>query len=69
MTDPELVAKKLAVIETCLADLERLAEPAVPRTDVKEQRFVMYTVQIADPNPENWTGGSEKSLRVYWTFG
>lgn len=47
MTDPELVAKKLAFIETCLADLGRLAEPEALRTDVKEQRFVTYTIQIA----------------------
>jgi hypothetical protein len=27
MTDPALVAKKLALIESCLSDLERLARP------------------------------------------
>ncbi len=47
MTDAELVAKKLAFIETCLADLTRLANPSVLRHDLKEQRFVTYTVQIA----------------------
>lgn len=47
MTDPELVAKKLAFIETCVADLERLAKPSALRADLKEQRFVTYTVQIA----------------------
>lgn len=47
MTDPELLAKKLAVIETCVADLRRLARPAVLAHDLREQRFVEHTLQIA----------------------
>jgi len=47
MTDADLLAKKLAFIDACLADLERLADTAALRTDLKEQRFVAYTVQIA----------------------
>lgn len=47
MTDPELVAKKLAFIETCVAELRRLARPEVIAADVKEQRFVAHTLQLA----------------------
>ena len=47
MTDPDLLAKKLAFVETCVADLRRLADPGALRGDVKEQRFVAYTLQIA----------------------
>lgn len=44
MTDPELVAKKLAQIETSVAELRALARLD---EDVKEQRFVEHTLQIA----------------------
>lgn len=47
MTDPELLAKKLAFIETCVADLERLANPAIIDTDIREERFVEHTLQLA----------------------
>ena len=47
MTDPALVAKKLAVIETSVADLRRLARPDALAHDVREQRFVEHTLQIA----------------------
>jgi uncharacterized protein YutE (UPF0331/DUF86 family) len=47
MTDPALVAKKLALIETCVSDLNRLAKPEALATDVREQRFVEHTLQIA----------------------
>ena len=47
MTDPDLLAKKLAVIETCVADLRRLSRPAELRRDLREQRFVEHTLQIA----------------------
>jgi len=47
MTDPDLLAKKLAFIETCVADLRRLANPEAVREDLKERRFVTYTLQIA----------------------
>lgn len=47
MTDPALVAKKLALIESCLSDLRRLAQPEALATDVREQRFVEHTLQIA----------------------
>lgn len=47
MTDPDLLAKKLAVIETCVAELRRLARPELLETDVREERFVEHTLQIA----------------------
>ena len=36
MTDPELLAKKLAFIETCVAELRRFARPDSIETDVRE---------------------------------
>lgn len=47
MTDPQLVEKKLAQIESCLADLTRLARPDRIDTDLRERRFVEHTLQIA----------------------
>jgi uncharacterized protein YutE (UPF0331/DUF86 family) len=47
MTDPTLAEKKLALIESCLSDLRRLARPETLATDVREQRFVQHTLQIA----------------------
>lgn len=47
MTDPELLAKKLALIETCVSDLHRLARPDALAHDVRDRRFVEHTLQIA----------------------
>ena len=47
MTDAELVAKKLAEIETYLANLHRLGRPDLLETDLKEQRFILMTLQLA----------------------
>ncbi|WP_295883550.1 DUF86 domain-containing protein [uncultured Thiohalocapsa sp.] len=47
MTDADLVRKKLAFIETCVADLRRLAEPARIEHDLREERFVEHTLQVA----------------------
>ena len=47
MTDQDLVAKKLAFIETCLCDLRQLARPDRLSTDVREIRFVEHTLQMA----------------------
>ena len=47
MTDPDLVAKKLALIETSVKELRTLARPEVIATDVRERRFVEHTLQIA----------------------
>lgn len=47
MTDPALIAKKLAVVETCVAQLRSLARPAEIARDLREERFVEHTLQIA----------------------
>ncbi len=47
MTDPDLIAKKLAQVETCIAELRALARLDELTRDVKEERFVEHTLQIA----------------------
>jgi uncharacterized protein YutE (UPF0331/DUF86 family) len=47
MTDPALVAKKLAAIETAIADLRRLGQPDRLSVDLIQRRFVEHTLQIA----------------------
>lgn len=47
MIDSDLVAKKLGLIETCVQQLRTLARPEELRTDIREQRFVEHTLQIA----------------------
>jgi uncharacterized protein YutE (UPF0331/DUF86 family) len=47
MTDEPLLAKRLARIETCVADLRRYAQPERIAEDVKEEAFVERTLQIA----------------------
>ncbi len=47
MTDPDLVAKKLAVVETAVRELRTLARPEAIREDVREERFGAHTLQIA----------------------
>jgi uncharacterized protein YutE (UPF0331/DUF86 family) len=45
--DRELVAKKLARIETCVQELRTLGDPARIRSDLREERFFEHTLQIA----------------------
>lgn len=47
MTDAALIEKKLASIETCLRDLQRLAKPESLESDIRERRFVEHTLQVA----------------------
>jgi uncharacterized protein YutE (UPF0331/DUF86 family) len=47
MTDQDLIAKKLAFIETCLRELRQQARPDRLSADVRELRFVEHTLQIA----------------------
>lgn len=47
MTDQDLVAKKLALIETSVRELQTLARPDEIQRDIRELRFVAYTLQIA----------------------
>jgi len=45
--DSELRAKKLAFVETCLRELKELARPELIEHDVREERFVCHTLQLA----------------------
>jgi uncharacterized protein YutE (UPF0331/DUF86 family) len=47
LTDPALVAKKLAFIETCVRELRTLARPERIADDLREERFVEHTLQLA----------------------
>ena len=47
MTDAELVAKKLSLIEAYVHDLRTLGRPDELRTDLREQRFSLHTIQLA----------------------
>ena len=47
MTDTELVFKKIAFIEGCVRDLEETARLDLFERDIREQRFVLYTLQLA----------------------
>ena len=47
MTDLQLVAKKLALIETSVGELRSLARLEAVQEDVRELRFAAYTLHIA----------------------
>ncbi len=47
MTDRDLIEKKLARIVTHVGELRRLARPEALRSDVREERFVEHTLQLA----------------------
>jgi uncharacterized protein YutE (UPF0331/DUF86 family) len=47
VTDRDLVAKKLALVETCVRELRSLARLGEIRHDIREERFVEHTLQIA----------------------
>jgi uncharacterized protein YutE (UPF0331/DUF86 family) len=47
MTDRALVEKKLAAITSAVGDLRRLANLDVIRHDVREERFIEHTLQLA----------------------
>jgi uncharacterized protein YutE (UPF0331/DUF86 family) len=47
VTDPDLIAKKLALIETSVRELQMLARPEEMWRDIREERFVEHTLQIA----------------------
>jgi len=47
MVDAELVEKKLAYIETCVDEIRRLARIELIESDVREERFVAHTLQLA----------------------
>jgi len=45
--DIALIEKKLAFIETCVRELKTLACPDAIETDVREERFIAHTLQVA----------------------
>lgn len=47
MTDAELVAKKLAAIETYVREIRDLARLERLHDDVRERRFIEHTLQLA----------------------
>ena len=47
MTDIDLLEKKLAFIETCVRELRQLSQPERIAHDIREERFVAHTLQIA----------------------
>lgn len=47
VTDPDLIAKKLALIETSVRELRTLARPADIPVDKLQERFAEHTSQIA----------------------
>lgn len=47
MTDAALLAKRLALVETCVTELRTMASPDAIQHDLREQRFVEHTLQIA----------------------
>ena len=47
MTDRPLVEKRLAIIDTSLAELRRLAHVDRIDVDIRERRFVEHTLQVA----------------------
>jgi len=47
VTDADLLEKKLAFIETCVRELRQLSQPEHIAHDIREERFVAYTLQIA----------------------
>ena len=47
MTDAPLIAKKLAFIETCVRELRDLGRVDAIDQDVREERFVEHTLQLA----------------------
>ena len=47
MTDRELIEKKLAFVETCVRELRDLARPELIGEDLREERFIAHTLQLA----------------------
>jgi len=47
VTDLDLLEKKLAFVESCVSELQRLAVAEKIDTDLKERRFIEHTLQLA----------------------
>jgi uncharacterized protein YutE (UPF0331/DUF86 family) len=47
VVDRDLLLKKLAFVETCVRELRTLARPELIGADVREERFIVHTLQLA----------------------
>lgn len=47
MVDADLLLKKAAFIRSCLRELRELGQLAQIRSDLREERFVVHTLQLA----------------------
>lgn len=47
MVDADLIHKKIAFIETCVRELREIADPSRLGHDVREERFITHTLQLA----------------------
>lgn len=47
MVDRDLILKKLAFVETCVRELRSMARLDKIDSDVREERFVVHTLQLA----------------------
>lgn len=47
MTDPDLILKKLARIESCVQELRTWGDASHLETDVRMRRFIEHTLQLA----------------------
>lgn len=47
MTSPDLLRRRLDLVESTIADLRRLARPEQIETDLRERRFIERTLQVA----------------------
>jgi uncharacterized protein YutE (UPF0331/DUF86 family) len=75
MTDAELLAKRLAALQSYVEQLRRFGKPEALETDVKEQRFVLHTLQLAMQSAldiashivsDEWLGEPEKNQELFW---
>jgi hypothetical protein len=47
MVDAELILKKIFFLRRCLSELREMADLSRIRTDLREERFVVHTLQLA----------------------
>lgn len=74
MTDAELLAKRLAALQSYVEQLRRLALPELLASDIKEQRFILHTLQLAMQSAldiashivsDEWLGEPEKNQDLF----
>lgn len=47
MVDAELILKKIVFLRRCLSELREMADLSRIRSDLREERFVVHTLQLA----------------------